>query len=487
MFELNTFLLIVGVCCLTAIAFILWYYLRPSKRAASSPLTSLLVDSDVGTTAKLLSMQEYLGLNTPKHVYETKINDLVIFKKFHDKLFATYPDKQIEVLYEGSVLVKDTEKSTETKNIMTKTIKRLLLKVTLGAEYVLVSMDVFDMPDPTGSVTEVAKLIIYFNKYTTFKRDTIIAIAADKDIKYAIPKVPRKIEELTIQRLMKSNNGYATNPHKISTKVDDNTVDALYKIRPFIVEGQKYVLNPSEIVPIIVEALADGENVAIIGLPGMGKTTFSRYILSKVKQNPNVREVFDIDEGSLSDIFSSNFEANAALIFGSTQGEPSKKVNVLALDEAHDVLNENSPVKSNVLTSLDGNRKEMYNTAFLCCFNESELDNLDEATFRGGRFGVIVELDPLNAKEARSLADLIEEDLPATKFVDRKKLETIINEDSKLPNSNTTYAKAQTAAMGDVFSTVRRKAYRNVIAKRLEQKKKSISEKPGEDLSQLVK
>jgi SpoVK/Ycf46/Vps4 family AAA+-type ATPase len=174
-----------------------------------------------------------------------------------------------------------------------------------------------------------------------------------------------------------------------------------YQIRKIELENQKSSINSlynDDFVPVhktIMKRLAKENDKGIVllhGLPGTGKTSYIRYLASKIKKNiiffpPNLAS--NITGPDLVEILLNN--KNSILIIEDAEN--------LIMDRGH---SSNSAVSA-LLNVADGLLSDCLNIQIICTFN-THINNIDKALLRKGRLIAKYEFKELDTEKANQLS-----------------------------------------------------------------------------------
>lgn len=195
-------------------------------------------------------------------------------------------------------------------------------------------------------------------------------------------KERQRREPLEINLVVQDNNRLTLKPMEIKrTKLDL----ALFYGKDF--------LETDEIIRKRLAKKKDKGIVLLHGLPGAGKTTYLRYLISKIK-----KRVLFLSPSVADNLMNPNF---VELLTGNPD-------TVLVIEDAENIImdrkhNPGSSV-SNLLNISDGLLADCLNVQLICTFNSS-LTLIDSALLRKGRLIAKHEFGKLNITQSQRLSD----------------------------------------------------------------------------------
>lgn len=411
-----------------------------------------------------------------KLTHKTTLRGGVILKPFLEGLKILFPNQ--EVLYSKDLVDLQDEKNTSTM------LNKIFIKITHKDESVILSGDVdtsYNYNPSTETNEEEFTILNYMyimhSNRTKFKFDSIIQLMRNtKYTRIEPPKYVARDVAFDVNIITKNRDGYSTSVVRSHSKIKtDEELSIMYEAVDIEVKGKKYQIGLNKLLPVLIQAIKAKHNVYIMGSVGTGKTVLGSYI-SYILTKENIGKLFYLNSSTIETTLSPEFESAALNIFNctindgalDTEESAQKPVNIIILDEAQIALKEDTATSDMMLSLLDGYKKQLYNTVYICLFNEQQA-KINPAAFRSGRVDIQIHLKALSKTTAekvvtniKSTIDNVVEEFDDTKF------KTTLNSVNTLPNAKEPYAKQGEITLADVHGCVVSKSLLDALEETLQ-------------------
>lgn len=265
--------------------------------------------------------------------------------------------------------------------------------------------------------------------------------------------------------------GYNVVPYAVEiAKQSREYMNLAYSEVEISFEGEKHKLPMADAMDFSIEAIKDGQNMYLLGAPGVGKTTWLEQLQTRLVHDESDINVLNITAGTIDELQSvqaqSDFkDALAQLVhYGG--------LNVICIDEAESVLTQgetgiHSKVNSLMLQMLSGSLQRQLNCVCVLIFN-ARPEQLNPAVFRNGRLGVMYDLGALPQEQGGQLVDLLKQAMPEKAF-DSNQYNKFVSEKSQLPNGMV-YAEKGKISLADVYACFMERERRSMLIDMLRKK-----------------
>lgn len=441
-----------------------------SKMLVPTPESSHRAIQDIEDLNSILEVKR-----TKKLEYKTVFKGNVIKKSFLETLKILFPDN--EIIYSRNTIDVRKEPKTSIEDIL----DYVYMRITHNNDSIIfkANVSIYDTPD----IVEVLYgMEIYHSKRTKFKFDAIVK--AMHRCVHIPPKNPEFIPKtlgFDVNIITKNRDGYSTSVVRSQSKIKSiEELGVMYENVDIEVKGKKYKIGLDKLMPVLIKAIQAKHNVYIMGSVGTGKTVLGSYISYIIKRE-NVGKLFYLNSSTIETALSPEFESAALNIFnctvhngilGSGEVEESNKpVNIIILDEAQIALKEGTATSDMMLSLLDGYKKQLYNTVFICLFNEQQA-KINPAAFRAGRVDIKIHLKALTKTTADKVVSNIKLDIDDTEeLFDDVKFKTTLESVNVLPNDTVPYAGKGEITLADVHGCVVSKSLLDVLEETLKSEK----------------
>lgn len=288
--------------------------------------------------------------------------------------------------------------------------------------------------------------------------ETCLAMATVERIQY----VDEKPNSINVVRMMSGAMGYMLK--KVNQSIHNYNVDTLqnrYSPVKFTYSGEEHEIPMNKALPIMISTVTQGENIAIFGQPGVGKSSLANILyreITKYAIAPIILTTSLIkewaDSGRLSsaiDCIRSQYPMDTRIVFIIDEAETLLKAS------ADNIHTEEQAV---MLQLLSGDLKESLNCTTILIFN-AKPELLNPAIFRGKRIGLQVELKPLSAISGLRVAEEIRVDQPDLVF-DKEKFNKLCNAINTFPNGQV-YADRNEITLADIYTCFQARDIRRQI------------------------
>lgn len=247
-------------------------------------------------------------------------------------------------------------------------------------------------------------------------------------------------------------------------------LDLAYSEVAISFEGETHTLPMSSGMEFAIEALKDGQNLYIMGAPGVGKTTLMEQVQTRLVNQETDINVVNITAGMIDELQTIGAQSDFKDALKSLVAYGG--LNVICIDEAESVLTQetegiHSKANSLLLQLLSGSLQRELNCVSILIFN-ARPEQLNPAVFRAGRAGVIFDLEALPQAQAVKLVDVLKGAMPEKAF-DANKFNKTVSEPSKLPNGMV-YATKGMISLADLYSCFMERERRSMLIDLLRKK-----------------
>lgn len=216
----------------------------------------------------------------------------------------------------------------------------------------------------------------------------------------------------------KSGDSYRLRRYWTTVEVPSaKNLDLLYAPVGLEYATEKVTLRASDTLELCELAITDTtspQNVYIWGTPGTGKSTWLDILASAIQDKDEDTIVIKVPSSTIKELESS--DAMAALkaeIADLRERNGGIAPIVLLIDEAENLLARDSggihsSINTLMLSILDGSDRRELGCTTVLAFNAPR-QTLNAALFRTGRAGLILELNPIPAPQAKAAAALLQQ------------------------------------------------------------------------------
>lgn len=378
---------------------------------------------------------------------------------------------------------------TSANTIPEKSDRVVLYKIPFKGEFVVLQTSEYNSFVHGKYQDIISSGILFYRKQSKFKADQLVRIfnahsilpekIVSSVLKYPLHVIGKVGSEYVVKTV--ETNSVIASKEELKLMYEDVEIDY---------SGKRYRIGLDKLIDPLVEAIKQKQNIYIMGSTGTGKTVLGGFLCSALLA-AKAGKVFYMNSASIENALSPEFMAKAGDIFNSsstTVGESLKHyteqvsnptiltvnqqesekianspVNIILIDEAQLALKEGTQSSTVMLSMLDGDYKRMYNTVYVCLFNEQE-HNVNPQAFRAGRAGLIIHLKPLKKPTADKAVVSIKKKLDSrTSIFDDVKFIKILGEENTLPQSTEPYAAAGEITLADVHGCVTPKSIVNAL------------------------
>lgn len=210
-------------------------------------------------------------------------------------------------------------------------------------------------------------------------------------------EIPKEIIDCLVKNETDNTFGYVTK----SSKGFETKVMSVNKVNIKLEDQYNDSIPHSTIIDFIN---SDSSGLAILhGIPGCGKTTYLRYLISS---NPD-KDFYILDSNTFNYITDSCF----------IEYLMDHKNSVFILEDCESLLVSRNSTYNSTLAALlnisDGMLGDGLNLKFICTFN-TNLANIDKALLRKGRLKIKYEFDKLDKIKAQNLINQLGKDFTVT-------------------------------------------------------------------------
>lgn len=267
---------------------------------------------------------------------------------------------------------------------------------------------------------------------------------------YEVEKVKNTFETHRLYENKYSGFGLSTVIETV-VPLSRKMLDLSYPKVNYELEGERYSFGMSGALGVMEQSLLLGENVAMYGAAGTGKTELINQILYRLDQN-NKLKLIRLTAADLQ-VLATDTKAISSLR-GALMSNKSEKP-IFVIDEAERLLvsgqdGVHTLENSIILQMMSGSIQKELNCQVILAFN-ADLKSLNPAIFRKGRCNMVIELTALPKEQAINLARELKKLQPEKIFDEVGFIKTV---DS--PNFNTKgekYANPKFITLGDVYDS----------------------------------
>lgn len=267
--------------------------------------------------------------------------------------------------------------------------------------------------------------------------------------------VKHSSEMSIMHKLVMTQHGLKLRMHTIadgSTIITPQEADLMYSDVNIAYNGKDYLKKPSVMMKVIEQAAKEKKTIQLYGTFGTGKTRVAHSLAATLSQNSD-NVVIYITPSVLNELDTMQNQAMFMdLIREKRESRPETNF-FLFLDEAETALKSNggfhTKENSFLLQFMDGVEKSVYNISLIMTFNANPKD-LNQALFRSGRAGVIVNMEPITEERAHKLVAYLKTKYPE-KIFQPAQLAKFLNEDSAM-RDGTIYAPKGFTTIADVMA-----------------------------------
>lgn len=269
-------------------------------------------------------------------------------------------------------------------------------------------------------------------------------------------------------RFIKTKEGYRLAETTVPVSiVPKNVLDNMYCPMPIEFENKIYEFKAGDAVRIAADSIEAGSNLFMWGVMGGGKTSYATQIAARLSKRRGINVVM-LSPSVLRELQFA--EAQAGLLSAFAESTQEGYTNVLVVDEAESLLRKaddgiHTEDASFVLQLLSGDIGKQLNLRMIMTFNASP-EQLNDKLFRAGRKGLMFEVKPLQAEQARRFVHELRGSLIEKEF-NPEKFEKLLNEENKSVNG-VTYAKAGEITLADVYDCFMTRSTASIIRQILE-------------------
>lgn len=250
------------------------------------------------------------------------------------------------------------------------------------------------------------------------------------------------------------------------TFISNEEADLMYSDVDIQYNGKEYPKKPSQMLAILEAGAEEGTNIQLYGKFGTGKTKIAYHLATRLAQKHS-NEVIFISPSALRELDNIRMQSAFTQMIRQRIQENENKRFYLFIDEAETALRSDNGfhTKENafLLQLMDGVEKDFLNMSVILTFNADPKD-LNQALFRSGRAGIIVNMTPITAERAEALvAYLKTTDKMKNKIFQPAALAKFLNEDSATVNG-TVYAPKGFTTIADVLQCFASKKFDRVMS-----------------------
>lgn len=303
-----------------------------------------------------------------------------------------------------------------------------------------------------------------------------------------LPMPPSTVETTKVWRFTYSPQaGFSLMPtNQEITRYSNQIINLSYNDVDFTYQDVTKKITPVQQMNIGVAAIRAGQNIAIFGDMGTGKTTFARQMLSRLNNEPGFR-IISISPSMVEQLQTP--EAQGALIELLSQQVPIEQydmatdeyiteyvqfTNVLMLDEAEQLVGSTiTNAQAFLRVLLDGEDQQLLNTRMILIFNKPKTV-LDPTIFRSGRIGIEYKFEALPMERAKMLAKELQASNLSRKF-DSQRFHQFLTNVNASPASFITLADVTSCFLEAQYADEIMLILDGIPAPRVERKKPKVT------------